>query len=230
MPEPALRAAFDGLAQRLDREHDPQWHPLLLGPDEPRAEAEAFLAAIYRERFGATLREFMPWLLGFADATGALRAVVGLRPARGRALFVEQYLDAPAERAVSMALGRTVSRDSLIEVGSLAALRAGDARRLILSLTRGLHEAGQRWVLFTATRQLRNAFERMGLQPTALGPARPTRLHAAATDWGRYYDADPVLLCGDIAAGAAYLDAASKRKVPARALRDTQLEFAGAAP
>ena len=40
MPEPALRAAFDGLAQRLDRDHDPQWHPLLLGPDDPRAEAE----------------------------------------------------------------------------------------------------------------------------------------------------------------------------------------------
>jgi hypothetical protein len=109
-------------------------------------------------------------------------------------------------------------------------LRPGDARRLILGLTRGLHEAGQRWVLFTATRQLRNAFARMGLQPTSLGPARPTRLHASATDWGRYYDADPVLLCGDIAAGVAYLDAASKRKAPERLLRDTRLEFAGATP
>lgn len=201
-----------------------------MGPDDPRAEAEAFVAAIYRERFGATLHEFMPWLLGFADATGALRAVVGLRPASGRALFVEQYLDAPAERALSVALGHMVSREHLIEVGSLAALRPGDARRLILGLTRGLHEAGQRWVLFTATRQLRNAFARMGLQPASLGPARPTRLHASATDWGRYYDADPVLLCGDIAAGVAYLDAASKRKAPERLLRDTRLEFAGATP
>jgi hypothetical protein len=224
----ALHCAFETLARRLDDAHDPDWVPALVGPGEARAEAEAFLAEIYRERFAATLREFMPSLLTFRNRTGELLAVVGLRPAKGSRLFVEQYLDAPAEQVVGAALGRAVDRDTLIEVGSLAARRPGDARRVILCLTRGLHHAGQHWVLFAATRQLRNAFDRLGLRTVALAPARRERLQPAATDWGRYYDTQPMLLCGDIAAGAAFLDfgpPALKRATPARIDRQ---ELAGA--
>lgn len=207
MPALALRRAFDDLALRLHGSHDPDWRPELLGAGDDRAEAEAFVAAVYRDRHGATLREFMPWLLAFRDDRGALLAVVGLRLAAGAPLFVEQYLDMPAERAVAGALSRAVDRASMVEVGGLAARRPGDARRLILCLTRGLDAAGLRWVLFAATLQLRNAFDRLGLRPVALAPARPERLRPAATDWGRYYDSQPMLLCGDIAAGASFLGA-----------------------
>lgn len=207
MPSPALRSAFDDLTRRLDGAHDPDWRPALLGPGDERAAAEAFVAAVYREHFDATLREFMPWLLAFRDREGALLAVVGLRPAGRAHLFVEQYLDAPAEQAVGAALARTVDREAMIEVGGLAARRPGDARRLILCLTRGLHAAGMRWVLFAATRQLRNAFDRLGLRTVALAEARPERLRQPASDWGRYYAAQPVLVCGDLAAGAAFLEA-----------------------
>jgi hypothetical protein len=208
MPALALRRAFDDLAHRLDGAHDPGWRPELLGPGDDRAQAEAFVAAVYRERHGATLREFMPWLLAFRDAGGALLAVVGLRLAASAPLFVEQYLDAPAEQAVAGALARAVERDAMVEVGGLAARRPGDARRLILCLTRGLDGAGLRWVLFAATLQLRNAFDRLGLRPVPIAPARRERLRPSATDWGRYYDSQPVLLCGDVAAGAAFLGGA----------------------
>jgi hypothetical protein len=206
MPATALRHAFNQLARRLDGDHDADWHADLLGPHDDRADVERYVASIYAAHHGARLAEFMPWLLAFRDRTGQLRAAVGIRPARGSRLFVEQYLDATAEQVVAGALGRPVDRDSLVEVGSLAAGRPGDARRLILCLTRGLHAAGQRWVLFTATRQLRNAFTRLGLAPVALGPADPARLAPSATDWGRYYDTAPEVLCGDIAAGAAQID------------------------
>ncbi len=205
MPALALRRAFDDLAHRIDGAHNPDWRPELLGPGDDRTQAEAFVAAVYRERHGATLREFMPWLLAFRDAGGALLAVVGLRLAANAPLFVEQYLDAPAEQAVAGALARAVDRETMVEVGGLAAQRPGDARRLILCLTRGLDAAGLRWVLFAATLQLRNAFDRLGLRPVALAPARRERLRPSATDWGRYYDSQPVLLCGDLAAGAAFL-------------------------
>jgi hypothetical protein len=205
MPTANLRAAFDLLSRRADDPHDPDWVPALLGPDDPRSEEEAFVAAVYRDHHGATLREFLPWLLALRDQRGELLAVVGLRPAQRAALFVEQYLDQPAEQAVAQVLARAVDRDDLIEVGGLAARRPGDARRLILCLTHGLHRAGQRWVLFAATRQLRNAFDRLGLRTAVLAPATPERLRPSATDWGRYYDTQPMLLCGDLAAGTAFL-------------------------
>jgi hypothetical protein len=198
----------------LDAAADPDWMPTLIGPTDDRRIAEAFIARVYREQFGARLAEFMPWLLVFHDRHGLLRAAVGLRPAKGAPLFVEQYLDQPAEQAVAAALGRCIDRDAMVEVGGLAASRPGDARRLILCLTRGLHRAGLRWVLFAATRQLRNAFDRLGLDTVALAPALASRLRPAATDWGRYYDTAPTLVSGDIAAGMAFL--ASRESIPLR--------------
>lgn len=198
----------------LDAATDPDWLPTLLGPDDDRRTAESFVARVYREHFDAHLAEFMPWLLVFHDREGRLRAAVGLRPAKGTSLFVEQYLDQPA---VAAALGRCIDRDAMVEVGGLAASCPGDARRLILCLTRGLHRAGLRWVLFAATRQLRNAFDRLGLATVALAPALASRLRPGATDWGRYYDTSPTLVSGDIAAGIAFLaardTATSLRKV-----------------
>jgi hypothetical protein len=198
MPSPALRHAFDSHRTRHAGESDPDWCASLLGPDDARSEAEAFVAAVYRERFDATLRGFMPWLLCFRDRRGALRAVVGLRPAESGPLFVEQYLDDRAEHAVGRALRH-----------------AGDARRVILCLTRGLHEAGRRWVLFAATRQLRNAFDRLGLCTVALAPALRARLRDDGTDWGRYYDSQPLLVCGDVARGAAFLETMAPTSRPA---------------
>jgi hypothetical protein len=196
----------------LAAQHD--WVPEVLGPDaapaSPRREVEAFVAHVYRQRFDARLATFMPSLLAFRDREGRLRAAVGLRRARSEPLFVEQYIDRPAEQAVAAALGRCIDRDAMVEVGGMAASRPGDARRLILSMTRGLHHAGVRWVLFAATRQLRNAFDRLGLETVALAPALPERLQPGATDWGRYYDTAPTLVCGDIAAGIAFLDRAER--------------------
>lgn len=172
-----------------------------------RAEVEAFIAHVYLARYGARLRSFLPHLLAFRDADGRLLAAVGLRTGSDGALFVEQYLDAPAEAIIAASVGRTVSRGELVEVGNLAALSAGDARALIVHLTGALHAAGLRWVLFTATRQLRNAFDRLHLATVVLADADRARLHDDGTDWGRYYEVQPQVLFGDLAAGHAFLQA-----------------------
>lgn len=173
--------------------------------DPRRAAAEAFVAQVYRARYGARLGAFMPQLLAWRDDVGALRAVVGLRHGGDAPLFVEQYLDMPAEAAVAAALGRPVAREALVEVGNFAACSAGDARAVIVHLTERLHAAGVRWVLFAATRQLRNAFDRLHLATVELADADPARLGEGSADWGTYYDAQPKLMFGDVAAGHAYL-------------------------
>lgn len=168
-----------------------------------RAEVESFIADVYRARFGAALDAFLPHLLAFEDEAGAVRAAVGLQCGREGPLFVEQYLDVPAEVAIAQATGRPVARSEIVEVGNFAALRPGDARGVILGMARRLHAAGFRWVLFTATGQLRNAFARLHLHPVYLAEARAERLQRDATQWGRYYETHPHVMFGDLVAGAA---------------------------
>ena len=170
-----------------------------------RAEAEAYIAHIYLQRYGAVLRSFLPQLMVYRDACGAIRAAVGLRRGGEGDFFVEQYLDTSAEQAIGHFTGRAPARRELVEVGNFASASAGDARELILQLTASLHAEGLRWVLFAATRQLRNAFDRLHLSTVELADARSERLCGDHSDWGSYYDAQPKVMFGDIAAGNAYL-------------------------
>jgi hypothetical protein len=175
-------------------------------PQHPdRAEIEAFIATVYRERYDAELRSFLPQLIAFRDDSGEVQAAVGLRYARDGRLFVEPYLDASAETVVARLQRVPESRERLVEVGSFASRTAGDAREVIVRLTGLLHGEGLRWVLFAATKQLRNTFDRLHLATVPMAPADSARLQPCQTHWGRYYDAKPVVLMGDIASGYAYL-------------------------
>lgn len=178
---------------------------LIESDDVRRADTEAFIAQVYRARYGAELSRFLPHLLAFHNAAGGLQAAVGLRCGSEGRLFVEQYLDVSADDAIAAVIGRPVLRDQIVEVGNFGALSAGNARELILNLTCWLHAAGFRWVLFAATRQLRNAFDRLHLSTVELADARASRLTDDQNRWGRYYDAQPKLMFGDIAAGHDYL-------------------------
>lgn len=181
-------------------------HGALVEPNSSeRIEVERFIADVYRHQYDAQLRSFMPQLLAYRDGQGQLVAAVGLRFGIEGRLFTEQYLDVAAETAMSTRLHRPVQRAELVEVGNFAATSPGTARELIVQMTQTLHGAGIRWVLFAATRQLRNAFDRLRLDTVELAEARADRLTDDADDWGRYYDTQPLLMCGDVAAGQAFL-------------------------
>lgn len=181
-------------------------YTVLVDPGHPeRKRVEAFIADVYRQRYGAVLRGFLPHLLAYYSGDGTLHAALGLRRGCEGELFVEQYLEQPAELAIGARLARRVLRAELVEVGNFAADGAGDARAMIQALTSTLHAAGLRWVLFVATRQLRNTFDRLHLATAELGEARGERLRGDPSDWGDYYAAQPRLMFGDIAAGHAFL-------------------------
>ncbi len=188
-------------------------------PTAERGAIESFIAACYRTRFDASLCNFMPHLLAFRDQSGTLRAAAGLRFARDGELFAERYLDQPVQQAIRERGCPHVARESIVEVGNFAALEAGDARRTILALTPWLHGHGARWVVFVATRELRNAFARIGLAPVAIGHARHERVADDGNDWGSYYAHAPEVLIGDLAAGIRFLaretpiDAAPARRL-----------------
>jgi hypothetical protein len=92
----------------------------------------------------------------------------------------------------------------VVEVGHLAADRAGEGRRLILLL--GQHLAQQpdhratEWVVSTLTQELRHLFVRLGVTPLALGQADPAAVGDDLAAWGRYYEHRPVVLAGRLQA------------------------------
>lgn len=178
---------------------------LVASNDPQRPAVEDFIRQIYWERYGASLHVFFPHLLAYRDIDGNMLAAVGLRLGSEGDLFVEQYLDGRAEHVIAQRQIANVPRTALAEVGNFAALTPGTARELILQLTWTLHSAHVRWVLFAATKQLRNAFDRLHLSTIELADANADRLAGDRLQWGRYYDSEPRVMCGNVASGHAYL-------------------------
>jgi len=170
-----------------------------------RTEVEQFIREVYAERFGARLGVLMPVLAALSDGNRGVQAAAGLRPAVLGPLFVEQYLDASIEQVVESTTGHRVARSRIIEVGNLATRLPGIARVLFVALTQCLYERGFDWVVFAGTTDVRAIFRRMGIELVSLGPADPNRLGDARRDWGSYYDNQPVVMAGSIAAGCRAL-------------------------
>lgn len=166
-----------------------------------RRSFEQFIAERFSRAYGARLTHFLPHLLGVKDTLGRWQAAAGYAAAGAQPLFLEQYLDHPIEHALAEEVGRPIPRGSIVEVGNLAAASAGMARALIPQLARHLHRMGYRWVAFTATRALRNSFQRLGLRPLHLAEADPARLAERGANWGSYYEQDPMVMAGKISLG-----------------------------
>ncbi|PCD00509.1 thermostable hemolysin [Halopseudomonas pelagia] len=173
--------------------------------DPLRAQFEAFIHQRFAETYGATVKHYMPQLLGLRHK-GALQAVVGLRPASASPLFLEQYLDIPACTQIRQRSGIAMQREQMIEVGNLAALAPGAARMLIIALTHYLAAQGFSWVVFTGTAMLLNSFQRLALSPIDLGMADPARLGRQQAEWGSYYATRPRVMAGYIPEGLAQLN------------------------
>ena len=178
----------------------PILNEFLLPAMPERAALERFVAERFRIVYGARVSHFCANLLGIRDAGGAWHAAAGYTPAAAGALFLEHYLDQPVETLLSGAAGRPVARERVVEVGNLAAAAAGMGRVLVPALGRHLYALGYRWVAFTATHELRNAFRRLRLEPLLLAPALAARLPDRGAAWGTYYAHDPSVMGGCIAA------------------------------
>ena len=161
-------------------------------PSELRAELEAGIRATYAAAYGATIRHCLPLLLGLRDESGALLGVIGAQPGSDPGpMFLETYLDRPAEEVLAAAVGGPVRRQVLAEVGNLSALQPGAGLMLVSTLAAYFDGSGSRWAIFTATESLRGTFLRRGLELVDLGPADGRRLGDALVDWGRYYQTAP---------------------------------------
>lgn len=186
---------------------------------ERRAEAEGFVRTAFHAAYMASVVHFMPTLMTLRSARGSLLAVLGLRSADRRPLFLEQYLDRPVEQLLSAAAGSAASRASLVEVGNFAVGAAGGGRWLITALTAYLHAAGAAWAVFTCGPELQNAFRRLEVALIDLAAADPARLSAdERARWGRYYEQRPRVMAANVAQSHQVLAALFERDCALSAL------------
>lgn len=165
-----------------------------------RLAAERYVRACFKAHYGAEIRHFMPLLMSLSDQQDDLKAVLGFRHADQQPLFLEHYLDRPAEQLLAEKLKSPVDRSRLVEVGNLAVTTAGGGRWLITALTAYLSTTGSEWALFTVGPTLHNAFTRLGLNLIELAEARRDRLPPEEQGcWGSYYEQKPRVMAGNIA-------------------------------
>lgn len=196
--EPQLRSLSQDLRQKADvRAYAAHgYFAELCGPDAPvRAELEAFIRQVFQRAHGARIRHFMPQLMSLRDGEGRLVAVCGLRNAADGPLFLETYLDEPAEQVIAATTGTGVARGDIVEIGNLAVAEPGIAPGLLASVSMYLHGTDTQWAVFTAIPVLKNSLSRLNMQLETLGPASLERIAAdERPDWGSYYDRRPQVM------------------------------------
>jgi len=161
-----------------------------------RAELEAFVQSAFARKHDASVTSFMPTLLSFRDAGGALRGVIGLRSAAPKPLYLEQYLEQPVDAAVATATGQAVQRHQVVEVGNLAGVNCRAAMRMVAALPAYLLARDFRWIVFTATSAVRGILQGFDAPLVELARADGSRVAGGTDRWGRYYENDPRVLAG----------------------------------
>jgi len=171
----------------------------------------AFVANRFSEEHGARpCMDYGEWHV-VSSAADQPMAALAVRCAADEPLFLEAYLSSPIEMIVSAAFDRGIARNAIVEIGCLAAVPTPAIVKLwsdAASTLAGRHEVA----VATLTLPLRKMFARIGLPFVELAQADPSRLQGRAHEnWGRYYDAHPVVCAGDIRNGSAALTAFNQR-------------------
>lgn len=154
------------------------------------------IARVFRKAYSADVSVSYPHLLGVYGAEGKPSAALGMRGADEQELFLEHYLDLPAEQAVLAKTGMQFGRHQIAEAGNLASTRLTAFRDLMLALAVALRQQGYEYILFTGTESLKRYLELLGLQPIVYADANPARLESDAKNWGTYYDTHPKVMGG----------------------------------
>ena len=148
--------------------------------------------------YGAEVSEFLPFLFTTQNEKG-FTSMVGCQPAATKdPLFLEAYLSHSVEHCLKTLFDEDVQRKDIIEVGNLVAGKLGASRLLFVLLAAIMDKAGYRWVVFTATEQVRQIMDKLHLQPHFLTEATAADLGDKGRDWGQYYVSHPHVVVGDL--------------------------------
>ncbi|MFZ0694014.1 MAG: thermostable hemolysin [Alphaproteobacteria bacterium] len=153
-----------------------------------RQKTERCISEIYRREYGASVSEFPHTLIAAFDGQDAPLCAAGLRFASS-GFFSESYLEQPIEKTLTAWTGRSIERDRIFEVTTLASRNARASLPFLRHIIAFGETYGFDWAFFTATERLRALLRHMRLPLAVLAPAEPGRIECPER-WGDYY------LCG----------------------------------
>lgn len=193
----------EGDASKQKKSSTPFDHGLqmkLLSPaDFERNEIEQFIKNGYIKHFGANLNKFSPIILAVIDfKTGRILGAVGLRYADSQPLFSENYLTDSIESLLAEMSKQSVRRKDIIELSHFVVDQGSDVNVVITLVGQFLKSLDVTWAVYTLSRPIKLAFQRLGIQLTHIQHAHPDALKNSTTDWGRYYDFKPAVYCSNI--------------------------------
>jgi hypothetical protein len=192
---------------------------------EPAQVVCDYVRERYLTSYDAEVKHFLPWLLSM-ECLGHQSGVAGLQPAQQSTqqspLFLEQYLALPVESLLAAKTGEPVQRRSIVEVGNLVAGRKGASHLLFLMFTATLQAAGYEWIVFTATRGLRNNLNKLGFPLVELQAVDVAGLAPdVREEWGSYYSTEPKVMAGRLQDAAALINSRALYRKIARVYRPT---------
>jgi len=161
-----------------------------LTPDSPRYdEVTAHTQKIYRDTYGATIRNFAPLLVASFNAEGKILCAAGIRT-KEDGFFSDTYLDDDLGNTILKRTGQVVAASEIMEVVSLASATPFPVLAMMDKMVQWGRMHNKSLGIFTATAKLRKLLGRAKLPYNLLCPANPARVDNP-DDWGSYYDTDP---------------------------------------
>ncbi len=160
--------------------------------DISRSEVESFIAAVFKQSYGANITVFMPDLVALRDQDGVLMGAFGLEKAGANTLFLEQYFTDPVETLFAKNLGIVLAREAITSIGNFAVANPRNAGVLIAHVIQHALAIGTQWCVATAHHSLQNGLVKAGRDVYPLHAAKKSTLPLAEqSNWGSYYDKPP---------------------------------------
>lgn len=164
---------------------------------EDSQEVKLFIKDIFQNYYQAEIEVTFPILMAILDKNNNILAALGFRFADREKLFLEQYVDDPAEKIVSSKYQVKANRNQIAEIGALASRGSGMSKFLFIAICAYLRKINYNFCMMTGTHKLRKNFKKLNLKPKIVCDARPERLNNFE-NWGTYYDNSPKVMTGDI--------------------------------
>lgn len=165
------------------------------------SEIKLFIQDVYFKHYKANIDVTYPFLMAVLDKNHNILSAVGFRYADLEELFLEQYLDDKIENILSEKYNTQITRDKIVEIGSLASAGKGMSKFLFIALATYLRKFDYYYAVMTGTSKLRRNFRKLNLKPAIICRASQDKLIDKKDEWGSYYDTNPKVMVGNIDSG-----------------------------
>ncbi|WP_435874581.1 thermostable hemolysin [Roseinatronobacter sp.] len=161
----------------------------LSGDCPGRQEAQDHIRQVYRDVYGAEIKEFAPLLVSARRADGEVLCAAGIRTCRDR-FFSDRYLEGDFSNVLRTKTGIYAPQEEIMEVVSLASVTPFPVLPMMDAMIRWGQANGMTCGVFTATQSLRRLLKRTGLAYVKLAEAEISKVGEPDL-WGSYYETDP---------------------------------------